>query len=78
MKTWQELRDTKILGKNLALGDVLFTWSGPRTITHFESHPGLTREGVHYSARIACSGDWCITVFDDELCEAFAREGGAS
>ena len=47
-------------GRDIAAGDVLVTWTGHKTITHFGDHPGL-RE---HTARIAYSGDGGITLFD--------------
>lgn len=47
----------------LVIGDVLQQWGGDtKTITHFEDHPGLDE----HTARVACSGDWGITIFDDD------------
>mgnify|MGYP003451517858 FL=1 len=50
-------------GRDITAGDVLVTWTEYKTITHFEDHPGL-RE---HTARVAYSGDWGITIFDDDL-----------
>jgi len=51
---------------DLVVGDVLQLWGESRTITGFASHPGLDREGKHHKARVALSGDWGMTCFDDE------------
>lgn len=61
------------LGRNLVVGDVLETWgsSHARTITHFEPHPGLFAYGAFHSARVACSGEWGMTVFDDDYMEVW-------
>lgn len=53
-------------GKEVKVGDVLRVLSMDHTITHFEDHPGLTRDGTHYPARVACSGEWGCTLFDDD------------
>ena len=50
-------------GRDLELGDVVICGGESRTITGFDSHPGL-REST---ARILCSGDYRITLFDDEF-----------
>lgn len=51
------------LGKNLVVGDVVICGGKEaRTITGFESHPGLRDK----TARVLKSGDFGITVFDDE------------
>ena len=60
------------LGRDLKVHDVLLTWSGDKTITHFKPHPGLETQGKLHTARIACSGRWEMTVFDDEMHEVFA------
>jgi len=61
------------LGRDLVVGDCLDTWCGAKTITHFEVHPGLTDGlGVFHSARIACSGEWGMTIFDDDWEDVFA------
>jgi len=54
------------LGADLVAGDVLATWDGSHTITGFAAHPGLEAYGKFHSARVAVSGDWAITIFDDE------------
>lgn len=60
-------KSRKKTGADLAVGDVLEFLGKYHTITHFETHPGLTMpSGIHFPARVACSGDWKITVFDDE------------
>ena len=51
-------------GIELQVGDVV-KWSECKTITGFESHPGLTKNGEHHPARVAKSGEYGITVFDD-------------
>lgn len=56
----------KILGADLKVGDVLDTWCGAKTITSFDEHPGLHAWGEFYTARIAVSGDWAMTVFDED------------
>jgi hypothetical protein len=55
-------KERQVKGSELKAGDVLKTWSGLKTITHFTDHPGLRGE----AARIAWSGDWGMTVFDNE------------
>ena len=56
-------------GAELVVGDVITGISDEsRTITGFEEHPGVWHaHGKHYSARVAKSGDWGITIFDDDL-----------
>ncbi len=59
------------LGKCLKVGDTVRDWMfQPRTITHFTKHPGLDSA----SARIAHSGDWRMTVFNDDFYEIFIKK----
>lgn len=59
-------------GADLIVGDVLADWMTSRTITGFEEHPGLKGplwegdETEHHAARVARSGGWGITIFDDD------------
>ena len=59
-------------GSDLKVGDVVICGGNQsRTITGFDSHPGLGKS----TARILCSGDYRITLFDDESYRA--TDGGA-
>lgn len=66
---------TRKRGRDLQPGDAVDFLNKWYTISLFESHPGLTdHNGVHHTARVACSGDrWGITVFDDDDYECIAK-----
>ena len=54
-------------GKDLEVGDVVIIGlRDSHTITGFDDHPGLIKNGKHHPARILRSGDYGITTFDDE------------
>lgn len=61
-------KETK-LGKDLAVGDVYYTWGkGAITITGFREHPGLDQpNGKKLTARVLLSGDYAITTFDNDM-----------
>ena len=50
-------------GKELVIGEVVSCGQQSRTITAFEPHDGLN--GL--TARVLKSGDYGITIFDDDL-----------
>lgn len=59
----------------MVVGDVIVTWDGTHTITGWEAHPGhVDDRGTRHPARIALSGDWYMTVFDDDRIEMVVRQ----
>jgi hypothetical protein len=55
-------REIRKLGAELRPGDVLKALGGTYTITHLRDHPGPSE----HRARVAYSGDWSMTVFDED------------
>ena len=60
----------QVRGKEIKRGDVVKCVGGTKTITHLTPHPGF--KGM--PAKVAWSGDWCITLFDDDVLTVFATK----
>jgi hypothetical protein len=55
-----------VAGESVRVGDVIAFLGRLYPVERFDALPGLNVGGQHRPARIAVSGTWSMTVFDDD------------